>query len=61
MRWVECITGQSYRLTIILTGKIGGAGKPGGALSATNLSAALTHVLKGAEPDSAAAAIGTRH
>ncbi|MDC8754185.1 hypothetical protein OIK40_05945 [Erythrobacter sp. sf7] len=60
MRWVERITGNPYRRTVILTEKIGGAGQPDGALYTENLGAALAYVLKGAEPD-AAAAIGIRH
>lgn len=60
IHWIERITGQPYRRGVILTKKIAGAGQPDGAIYAENLGTVLAYVLKGAEPD-AAAAIGIEH
>jgi hypothetical protein len=60
MRWIEGITGQPYRRGAILSEKIGGAGLPDIALCAENLGVTLAYVLKGSEPE-AAAAIGIEH
>jgi hypothetical protein len=60
MRWIQNIAGQPYRRDVILTVKIAGAGQPDGALYAENLGAVLAYVLKGAEPE-AAAAISIEH
>lgn len=60
MRWIEKITGQPYRRDVILTEKIAGANQPDSALYAENLGTVLAYVLKGVEPE-AAAAIGIEH
>ncbi len=59
-RWLERITGKSYRRGVILTRRIVGAGQPDGALYQTNLQAVLDYILKGADPD-AAVALGIAH
>ncbi len=60
IHWIERITGQPYRRGVILTKKIAGAGQPDGALYAENLGTVLAYILKGTEPE-AAAAIGIDH
>ncbi|AOL23929.1 hypothetical protein Ga0102493_112926 [Erythrobacter litoralis] len=60
IHWIERITGRTYQRRVILTEKIGGAGQPDGAHYAENLGAVLAYILKGAEPE-AAAAIGIEH
>ena len=59
-RWLERITGKLYRRDVILTRRIVGAGQPDGALYRANLGTVLAYVLKGANPD-AAAALGFAH
>ncbi len=59
-RWLGRITGKPYRAGIIRTRPIAGAGEPDGAAYSANLQAVLAYVLKGAEPD-AAAALGIGH
>jgi len=60
MRWIVRVTGKPYRRGVIMTEKIGGARQPAGALYSENLGTLLAYVLKGAEPE-AAAALGIDH
>jgi len=59
-RWLEKITGQSYRPGTIMTRCIAGHRAPDGPIYAANLHAALDYIRKGAYPD-AAAIIGIDH
>ena len=59
-RWVQRCTIRTYRAGAIFSRKIAGAGQPDGALYAQNLSKVLAYVLKGADPN-AAAALGIAH
>lgn len=54
-RWLERITGKPYRAGTIHTARIAGSREPDGPAYSANLQAVLAYVLKGAEPDAAAA------
>lgn len=59
-RWVQRCTIRTYCAGAIFSRKIAGAGQTGGTLYAQNLSKVVAYVLKGTEPD-AAAALGIEH